>query len=153
MPRAKNAKAQGELVRVRPEIAKLLQGTRELLKSDPRYVWASLSTTAVAQMCLIRGMDQIRQLLSNKEWHPFLVEGPALAPVRCESPDRAKKTSTKLVKWIEENRKTKAGLARELGVSYTTIHRWCAGETRPNAAGLASIERLTNGVIRAEDFV
>lgn len=92
MTKVKSAKTQGEMVRIRPEIAKLLQEVRARLDADPRYIWASRSTTEVAQMCLVKGMDLIHSLLDNEEHHPLLINRSVAGPSKRKGPDTARKT-------------------------------------------------------------
>ena len=150
MTKVKSAKTQGEMVRIRPEIAKLLQEVRARLDADPRYIWASRSTTEVAQMCLVKGMDLIHSLLDDEGHHPLLISRSVPGPSKRKGPDTTRKT--KLAAWMKENGKTKKGFARELGVASKTLSRWYAGKATPSVAHLALIEQSTGDAVRASDF-
>jgi ribosome-binding protein aMBF1 (putative translation factor) len=46
-----------------------------------------------------------------------------------------------------------SALAAKMGRPVSTIHSWANGDRRPNWNHVAEIERVTNGSVKAKDFV
>ena len=58
-----------------------------------------------------------------------------------------------LRQWLEATDRNGSYIARELGVSRMTAHGWITGRFLPSLPKLAELERLTEGEVRAADFV
>jgi transcriptional regulator with XRE-family HTH domain len=59
----------------------------------------------------------------------------------------------RLQQWMEENDRSGAYVAKQVGVSRMTVNGWLHGRFRPSAETLAALEILTGGEVRASDFV
>jgi DNA-binding transcriptional regulator YdaS (Cro superfamily) len=54
--------------------------------------------------------------------------------------------------WLEKNGITYTEAARRIGVKDSTVLRWASGARKPGIDDAIAIEKLTGGVIRAEDW-
>jgi transcriptional regulator with XRE-family HTH domain len=59
----------------------------------------------------------------------------------------------KLKQWLKDNHRTADYIAHGCNVTRGTVSHWCTGRTVPTVAHLVTIERLTDGEVRAADFV
>lgn len=59
----------------------------------------------------------------------------------------------RLEQWMRENDRSGAYVARQTGVTRMTVNGWIHGRFRPSAEALAALEVLTEGAVRASDFV
>lgn len=58
-----------------------------------------------------------------------------------------------LAEYISSNRGAASALARELGVTPSTVSRWAARRMEPSLAMCARIERATNGAVTVRDMI
>jgi plasmid maintenance system antidote protein VapI len=63
-----------------------------------------------------------------------------------------KRAGELLQKWLEENDKTAAWLAEQLGVDRVVLWRWMVGERTPRIEHCAAIERITNSAVPAASW-
>lgn len=54
--------------------------------------------------------------------------------------------------WLDQNDRTKAWLARELGVAPAVLWRWMAGERQPRVDFASRIELITGGYVPTSDW-
>lgn len=59
----------------------------------------------------------------------------------------------KLADYMETLKITDARLAEAVGRDRTTVSRWRNGKARPDWSAFAAIEKATNGMVTARDFV
>lgn len=60
---------------------------------------------------------------------------------------------TRLEDWRHQHGYSMAVLARELGVNYYTVKRWCRGSHLPTIARAFAIDRLTRGAVPLESWL
>lgn len=58
----------------------------------------------------------------------------------------------KFYKWIKENKKTIADVARDFGVKHGVVRRWALGLAIPQARFMQRIVAYTNGEVQPNDF-
>ena len=58
-----------------------------------------------------------------------------------------------LIRWLEQNERSAAWLARRLDVTRETVSSWIRGEYSPSMARAQQIEEVTEGAIKAADLV
>ena len=54
--------------------------------------------------------------------------------------------------YLAQNKITKYRAAKILGVSWTTVWRWCTGRSVPQQDQMRGIEKLTGGQVTWSDF-
>lgn len=69
------------------------------------------------------------------------------------SPGQPRKTLMKLAVWLDENGQTREWLCEQLGVSASTVDKWCNGRIIPRPERIAKIEELTAGQVTLQDWL
>lgn len=60
----------------------------------------------------------------------------------------------KLKKWMAgPPRRSQAKVAAALGITQQSLSQWVCGQARPSAHMRGALEAVTNGVVRAEDWL
>lgn len=60
---------------------------------------------------------------------------------------------TKLKKYIKENKVNIATLAKEVGVSYQSIHYWANGDSVPTILNALKLIKVSKGKLKMSDFI
>lgn len=58
----------------------------------------------------------------------------------------------KLKKWLKENKKTVADMARDLGLRHCVVRTWVEGVHIPNSRSMPKVVEYTNGEVQPNDF-
>lgn len=58
-----------------------------------------------------------------------------------------------IAEYLKANNLTLTAFAASIGEGVTTVHGWVNGRRRPGVIAVARIEEVTDGAVRAGDFV
>lgn len=58
----------------------------------------------------------------------------------------------KLKDWLNENNKTVADMAKDLGLRHCVVRTWVEGVHIPNGRSMSKVVEYTNGEVQPNDF-
>jgi transcriptional regulator with XRE-family HTH domain len=66
---------------------------------------------------------------------------------------RPRASENALSKWIDGSGRTREQVAKALGVTKSSLDRYCRGERTPTLGAALAIEKVTGGAIRARSWL